>query len=250
MAPVQVDPGPTPPFQVDPGLYVFGFFLWEKTCSEGLLENFARDFFLECISSDFFGRKKRYFLGWHPHQPRTCSECYDWFMFASKFRGIFCCYLLKVNFHFLVVRLLGPLMRPPYAMSSWPGLKFSGAGGVLLPYWMWGFEFLNQEVWVSQPTRFKTNKMYSEKTNLKLKVYFPLILAIQNYEMTSQISSQFWYVLRLWILNKFIIDAQNRHVWSYMGVSKNRGTPKSSILIGFSMIFTIHFGGKIPLFLG
>ncbi len=34
-----------------------------------------------------------------------------------------------------------------------------------------------------------------------------------------------------------------------MGVSKNRGIPKSSILIGFSLIFTIHFGGKIPLFL-
>ena len=27
------------------------------------------------------------------------------------------------------------------------------------------------------------------------------------------------------------------------GVSKNNGTPKSSILIGFSIIFTIHFGG-------
>ena len=35
----------------------------------------------------------------------------------------------------------------------------------------------------------------------------------------------------------------------HVGVSKNRGTPKSSILIGFSTIFTIHFGGKIPLFL-
>ena len=33
-----------------------------------------------------------------------------------------------------------------------------------------------------------------------------------------------------------------------MGVSKNNGTPKSSILIGFSIIFTIHFGGP-PLFL-
>ena len=28
-----------------------------------------------------------------------------------------------------------------------------------------------------------------------------------------------------------------------MGVSWNDGTPKSSILIGFSIIFTIHFGG-------
>ncbi len=29
---------------------------------------------------------------------------------------------------------------------------------------------------------------------------------------------------------------------SYLGVSKNNGTPKSWILIGFSIIFTIHFG--------
>ena len=28
----------------------------------------------------------------------------------------------------------------------------------------------------------------------------------------------------------------------YMDVSENSGTPKSSILIGFSIIFTIHFG--------
>ena len=33
-----------------------------------------------------------------------------------------------------------------------------------------------------------------------------------------------------------------------MGVSKNRGTPKSSILIGFPIIFTIHFGGCSPYF--
>ena len=37
----------------------------------------------------------------------------------------------------------------------------------------------------------------------------------------------------------------------YMGVNpKIMGPPpKSSILIGFSIIFTIHFGGNIPLFL-
>ena len=34
-----------------------------------------------------------------------------------------------------------------------------------------------------------------------------------------------------------------------MGASKNNGIPKSSILLGFSIIFTIHFGGKHPLFL-
>ena len=38
------------------------------------------------------------------------------------------------------------------------------------------------------------------------------------------------------------------HFTSYMGVSKNSGTPKTSILIGFSIIFTIHFG-FFPLFL-
>ena len=36
---------------------------------------------------------------------------------------------------------------------------------------------------------------------------------------------------------------------SNMDVSENRGfPPKSSILIGFSIIFTIHFGGKPPIF--
>ena len=34
----------------------------------------------------------------------------------------------------------------------------------------------------------------------------------------------------------------------YVGVSKNRGTTKKSILIGFSLIFTIHFGGFPPIF--
>ena len=34
-----------------------------------------------------------------------------------------------------------------------------------------------------------------------------------------------------------------------MGVSENNGIPKSSILIGFSLIFTIHFGG-FPLIFG
>ena len=37
-------------------------------------------------------------------------------------------------------------------------------------------------------------------------------------------------------------------VQTHMGVSKNDGTPKSSILIGFPIIFTIHFGGFPPIF--
>ncbi len=46
------------------------------------------------------------------------------------------------------------------------------------------------------------------------------------------------------------------HKWSnyledvcHLGVSKNRGTPKLSILIGFgTIIFTIHLGVKSPYF--
>ena len=43
-------------------------------------------------------------------------------------------------------------------------------------------------------------------------------------------------------------DSENFQISQEFGVSKNRGTPKSSILVGFSIIFTIHFGGP-PLFL-
>ena len=39
-------------------------------------------------------------------------------------------------------------------------------------------------------------------------------------------------------------------LYSHMDVSKNNGTPKSSILIWFSIIFTIHFGGFPPPMFG
>jgi len=41
----------------------------------------------------------------------------------------------------------------------------------------------------------------------------------------------------------FVLKYQNN-----MGVSKNRGTPKTSILIGFPIMFTIHFGVNTPIF--
>ena len=41
------------------------------------------------------------------------------------------------------------------------------------------------------------------------------------------------------------------NIYFYMGVSKNNGkTPQIiHLFVGFSIIFTIHFGGQIPLFL-
>ncbi len=44
-----------------------------------------------------------------------------------------------------------------------------------------------------------------------------------------------------------VVDEFKHYGYTHMGVSKNSGTPKSSILIGFSIIFTIHLG--VPLFL-
>ena len=46
----------------------------------------------------------------------------------------------------------------------------------------------------------------------------------------------------------WVDDFPKLPVWWDMDVSKNNGTPKSSILIGFSIIFTIHFGGFPPIF--
>ena len=42
------------------------------------------------------------------------------------------------------------------------------------------------------------------------------------------------------------LEVTRNHLENHLGVSKNRGTSKSSILTGFSIIFTIHFGGFSP----
>ena len=54
-------------------------------------------------------------------------------------------------------------------------------------------------------------------------------------------------VLNSYIQRSYFGTIQFYHDFFHLGVSKNNGTPKSSILIGFSIIFTIHFG--VPLFL-
>ncbi len=54
-----------------------------------------------------------------------------------------------------------------------------------------------------------------------------------------------WYKLHTSKLNNW----EHIPFWFiYIGVSKNNATPKSSILLGFSITFTIHFGGKNPTF--
>ena len=47
---------------------------------------------------------------------------------------------------------------------------------------------------------------------------------------------------------KLLVNNGNWCQWIMWVFPKNRGTPKSSILIGFSISFTIHFGGFSPYF--
>ena len=72
-----------------------------------------------------------------------------------------------------------------------------------------------------------------------------------DLDFSSTIPRGSIYILHIftYICNKFRPNAgrYTYHIWVF---PKNRGgPPKSSILVGVSIIFTIHFGGKIPLFL-
>ena len=70
---------------------------------------------------------------------------------------------------------------------------------------------------------------------------------------TSTWATAFWRLKSRWRHEKFygknlvrlVVEMGDCKI-NHMGVSKNRGTPKSFILIRFSIIFTIHFG--VPLF--
>ena len=58
----------------------------------------------------------------------------------------------------------------------------------------------------------------------------------------------YWFIMTPYKSPPFGSFAIYFHHDVYMAVSKNSGTPKSSILIGFSSIFTIHFGFFPPIF--
>ena len=49
------------------------------------------------------------------------------------------------------------------------------------------------------------------------------------------------------LMHKGLAETPETHSWRF-DVSENHGTPKSFISIGFSIIFTIHFGGNTPIF--
>ena len=72
------------------------------------------------------------------------------------------------------------------------------------------------------------SKTSRKRCTVKLKVFF---------FTTSKTNLAFW-----------VKNESSALHFLYMGVSKYSGTPKSSILIGFSMKFTIHFGGFTPIF--
>ena len=78
-------------------------------------------------------------------------------------------------------------------------------------------------------------------------IFFPIGIAdFQRRNVKFPGSIIFW-IFQVCKFVPFHQKAYQKAEILHMGVSKNRGTPKSSILIGFSIILTIHFG--VPLFL-
>ena len=55
----------------------------------------------------------------------------------------------------------------------------------------------------------------------------------------------YYRLKELQIDERLCITTNSQYIYIYMGVSLNGGTPKSSILIGFSIIFTIHVGASL-----
>ena len=96
------------------------------------------------------------------------------------------------------------------------------------------------------PLLFTTN--LGAQNSCEVAIIWPDIMQPKTLKQTSWRSSvsgsiwSEWAEPGGWPLK----DLQDLLVF-YIGVSKNNGTPKSSILIGFSIIFTIHFG--VPLLL-
>ena len=99
---------------------------------------------------------------------------------------------------------------------------------------------------VQSPDNFKSNKSKSLNEN-------PTIGSIHGLWIFVDFKASNWYRSHSW---RYIVIEQvnfwwvNRKVWlqahiGYMGVSKNNGTPKSSILIGFSSINHPFWGTPI-----
>ena len=88
----------------------------------------------------------------------------------------------------------------------------------------------------------------SKQNNLSHTVYLDPLIIRASQEMTFLPIDSALYSLECSHMLRLVCKLKIKEKKD-VGVSKNNGTPKSSILIGFSIIFTIHFGGKIPLFL-
>ena len=71
------------------------------------------------------------------------------------------------------------------------------------------------------------------------------VLKVNRFGSDHISGGKSWATALSWEASVFFF--QIKALGTDMDVSKNNGTPKSSILIGFSIIFTIHFGGT-PIF--
>ena len=96
--------------------------------------------------------------------------------------------------------------------------------------------------WAHKTLRyFRSWLIYIVSFSYHKRVYEYIFVYIYIFLISIYIHiSSYIYIIYIYILYSILC--------LYMGVAKNNGTPKSSISIGFSIIFTIHFGGP-PLFL-
>ena len=80
----------------------------------------------------------------------------------------------------------------------------------------------------------------SEKTILVWKMQMKTIIFQFLHQMPGLFHQSNMYP---WDERYIYLHWSHKNQAIHVGVSKNNGTPKSSSLIGFSIIFTIHFGG-------
>ena len=109
---------------------------------------------------------------------------------------------------------------------------------------------VNPSLWGGEAWRIKNKPMVESIWNSFQVWTGPSQLKVERYEAPFMHAQRVSIIEKESLTHHFVGKKNMCHFpfSSYMGVSKNNGTPKSSILIGTSIIFTIRFGGKTPYF--
>ena len=141
---------------------------------------------------------------------------------------------ISTGFYFAYICVIIPWHQQPYSFfqnSELRGVDCSTTPGWLATHWVGRVFSFNRF--------FRIERCKEQELVMLLDKHQPLrhlfcsthVFPKQNFDSNKKRSQE----LKKW----FIV------IWMF---PKIMGTPKSSILIGFSIIFTIHFGGKPTIF--